>query len=68
MVRVIWRVHSHLPRKGDGMYPTVLCSRMNNTMSKLVKLCQMVLNSVAALYSWNLTALVWIERISMSFG
>ena len=41
---------------------------MNNTMSKLVKLCQMVLNSVAALYSWNLTALVWIERISMSFG
>ena len=29
------------------------CSRMDNTMSKLVKLCQMVLNSVAALYIWN---------------
>ena len=32
VVSGLWRVHSHLPREGDGMYSTVSISRMDNTV------------------------------------
>ena len=50
------------------MYLTVSNFRMDKTESKPIKMGQMTLNGVAALYSWKQTALRWIERIRMSFG
>ena len=50
------------------MYLTVSNFRMDKTKSKPIKVGQMTLNGVAALYNWEQTALVWIERIPMIFG
>ena len=35
---------------------------------KPIKMGQIILNGVAALYNWEQTALAWIERIPMKFG
>ena len=49
------------------MYSTVLCYRMDKTVSKHIKVGQTTLNGVAALDSCKETALGWIERVPMGF-
>ena len=49
------------------MYSTVLCYRMNKTVSKLIKMGQNTLNGVAPLHNGNLTALWFIGRILITF-
>ena len=66
--RPLENVHSHLTRKGDGMYLPVSCNQINMTVSKSIKMDQKTLNGVAVLYNVNCTALGMIERVPMSFG